>query len=378
MIVFRPALLAVLMAASGLAVRPVGNLQAADFDEAVRPSMVAFQIDGQRLEGLRLLDIPARRAILGRDGWLHDTARQSRPEDLRPIASAFVPATAKQMSRALQAEFGPRFEVLRTTHYVVVQPRGRGERFARQFERRYRGFTRYMNRCGVPTRRGRFPLVAIVMPDEAAMYAELRRLDIDISGVAGIYDWASNRIIMHDQGNADYIAETVRHESAHQVAFNSGVHSRVSQTPCWLVEGIGCLFEPASMEPLASDKGFTARLHHGFVRQIRKNYPDRQRLTEDLAELLVNDDAFRDPKSAVEAYGLSWAVVFYLAEQRRTSFAAIVKCAAAQPPFESYPAAARRADFEQAVGQSLPAFASALHQFFQDLKPHSPAARVRR
>ena len=38
-------------------------------------------------------------------------------------------------------------------------------------------------------------------------------------------------------------ADTIIHEAAHQTAFNTGVHTRCGDSPRWLVEGLGTMFE---------------------------------------------------------------------------------------------------------------------------------------
>ncbi len=37
--------------------------------------------------------------------------------------------------------------------------------------------------------------------------------------------------------------DTIVHETTHQVAFNTGLHSRIGQTPKWVIEGLATMFE---------------------------------------------------------------------------------------------------------------------------------------
>src|SRR5690606_26419230 len=40
--------------------------------------------------------------------------------------------------------------------------------------------------------------------------------------------------------------DTLIHEATHQLAFNLGLHSRLGETPRWVVEGLAMLFEEDS------------------------------------------------------------------------------------------------------------------------------------
>src|SRR6056297_67640 len=334
---------------------------------AQHPRMVRFQVRSEPLEGLRLIDVPQRTVILGRDGWLHDTIDNVQPSILGTLPIPFRAVTAAEMRGQLLAEFGRDFEVVPTTHYLIVQPKGRGDRWPKLFEGLYREFVSYMEVRGVPVRTGRFPLVAVVLPDQVAMRTEFQRLGIEVSRVAGVYHLASNRVIMHDQGNAGYVAETVRHETAHQTAYNVGVHSRVSETPRWVVEGIGSLFEPAVMQDRRLHRSMRDRVHAGYVKQFLREYADPQRLEHDLRRLVTDDDMFRDEQAIANAYCLSWAMVFYLSERAPEQFATVVQQTGKWLPFRVYPREQRSQDFERWVGVEAPMFATQLNRFVRGL-----------
>ena len=42
-------------------------------------------------------------------------------------------------------------------------------------------------------------------------------------------------------------ANTIIHETTHQVGYNIGVHSRLGGTPIWIVEGLATVLEPSGM-----------------------------------------------------------------------------------------------------------------------------------
>ena len=96
-----------------------------------------------------------------------------------------------------------------------------------------------------------FPLVAIVWPDQQS-FARACAADRGGSamGILGYYSPVSNRIMLYDIGGGrgsddDWrqTSATIIHEATHQTAFNTGIHRRFSDSPRWLVEGLGMMFE---------------------------------------------------------------------------------------------------------------------------------------
>ena len=61
-----------------------------------------------------------------------------------------------------------------TRHFLIVQSKGRGDEWAKLFEDAHQSFLTYMRLRGVVIREGRFPMVAVVMPDEQAMQREFQ------------------------------------------------------------------------------------------------------------------------------------------------------------------------------------------------------------
>ena len=194
--------------------------------QANSPGMLEFVSAGQTQRGVALVDVNHELVVLDRQGKIHWLGERER-RTIKKIDETYRPATVMEMKSRLQAEFGKSFEVVTTQNFLVVQPRGRGQRWPNTFEKSHRAFISYMSRRGVKIRRGRFPMIAIVFPDSPAMYAEFKKQSIDMPRVAGLYSSDSNRVMTHDGGHDASIASTVRHEAAHQSAFNFGVHSRV-------------------------------------------------------------------------------------------------------------------------------------------------------
>jgi hypothetical protein len=335
---------------------------------AVTPSVVEFSDRGKTRTGIPIMDFPGEMVVLGRDGQLHTLTGRAK-QTARMLDEKYRPASIMEMRAELQEEFGRDFEVITTNHFLVVQPKGRGRRWPDLFERCHRSFIGYMSRRGVKIRRGRFPMVAVVMPDSAAMYQEMKKLDVKASRVAGIYARESNRVVTHDGGHSRYIAETVRHEAAHQSAYNYNVHSRVVITPRWVTEGVGQLFEPEAM--VSGTPGLTARdrVNSVSLATIEEKYelgrqPDFSAAVRDL---IGSDQLFENPKTTEAAYAVAWAMMFYLAEREPQAFAKVLGGTAGRGTYQPYDRFARLRDFERWVGCDIDQFSQNVSWFLRSL-----------
>lgn len=63
----------------------------------------------------------------------------------------------------------------------------------------------------------------------------------------GYYSITSNRMVLYDRPLTEAAwfsnSTVIMHEATHQLAFNVGIHQRLSQTPLWVAEGLASLFE---------------------------------------------------------------------------------------------------------------------------------------
>ena len=314
------------------------------------------------------MDFSSEVIVLGRDGQLHTLTGKAK-ESIRKLGGSYEPATTMELKTRLQKEFGREFEVVTTRHFLIVQPRGRGDRWPELFERSHRAFVSYMSRRGVNIRRGRFPMVAVVMPDSAAMYAELERMKVDAKRVAGIYARESNRVITHDGGHLQYIADTVRHEAAHQSAYNYNVHSRVVITPRWVTEGIGQMFEPATMVTGQAGLGIRDRVNQSSLEVIRTNFDGGQaaEFREAIRDLVGSNERFNNPNTTGDAYAVAWAMMFYLAEREPDRFAKVLSGTASRGTYQPYDRFARLNDFERWVGTDIDEFSKKVAWFLRSL-----------
>ena len=318
--------------------------------------VVELSTGGETLVGLQLVQASNLYLLLATDGQLHQYPSPPPPKAVRELRSPFQPDSAVAMRAKLVREFGPKMEVIATKHFLVVQPKGRGRHWPEMFENLHRHFTHQMRLRGVEIRSGRFPMVAVVLPDRAALQSELTRQQISGGNIAGVYITASNRVYTFDGGLNESTAAVIRHEAAHQSAFNCNVHSRLNETPKWISEGLGMMFEPSEMSSSsATDPGRSnERLNAEAIAMLRLRYADGTRsLPSDLRRLISDDEMFQSPAEISDAYALAWLVMYFLAERKPSQFAALLNHTAARPPFQSYSSAARISDFNRIIGRTI-------------------------
>jgi len=333
------------------------------------PRFVELEKNGKTLVGLQLVHASNLYLLLGTDGQLHHLSEPPSPKQIRPLDTPFTPDSAVTMRASLVREFGPQMEVIATKHFLVVQPKGRGKHWPDMFENLHRQFTQQMRLRSVDVRAGRFPMVAVVLADRAALQAELHRQKISGGNIAGVYITTSNRVYTFDGGMNEATASVIRHEAAHQSAFNCNVHSRLNETPKWITEGLGMMFEPSAMSTSGSSSGSNDRQNAEAIATLRQRYADGTRsFNSDLARLISGDDMFQSPAEVRDAYALAWLTMYFLAQRKPTAFAAILNHTAARPPFESYSSTERMADFQRIVARSI-------DQTATDIKAFMPLGR---
>lgn len=337
---------------------------------AQTPDLVEFSLGGRWERGLQLIHLDTEAVVIGQDGRLHSLDSSDSSHQIRPALGRYEPLSAAAMRNQLRSEFGPRFEVVSTNNFLVVQPRGRGPKWPTMFETCHQSFTNYMRKRGVRIREGRFPMVAVVLPDSAAMYAEFDRHGIEVARVAGLYSNNTNRVMTHDSGHFRQIELTVRHEAAHQSAFNSGVHSRVNETPQWITEGIGQMFEPAAMSNGKSGYRLSDRVNAESLRLINRRHgpSGNPELVDDIRQLVRDDLLFQSSDRIEDAYAVAWAMMFFLAERQPDVFADLINFTATRPPFQLYQNGQRVIDFERIAGVSTEDFAQQLSWFLDSLR----------
>ncbi|MDZ7616609.1 MAG: DUF1570 domain-containing protein [Patescibacteria group bacterium] len=317
--------------------------------------MISLRLGGQVVEGQPLAWGAKEVRLLARDGRLWQFA-PGEATDWRQLSHRFSPATIGELRADLLRELGRDFEVTTTTHYVVAHGRGQRDRWAERFEGLYREFVSYFGKRGFQLREPEFPLVGIVLRDEAEFrrYMASRGEPVP-AGLIGLYSLTTNRILVYDMdpgGKYDgwhETATTILHEATHQTAFNTGIHSRYAPPPLWVVEGLATLFEAPGVYDARHRTTRADRINQGRLDDFRQAV--RPRHTPDLITAIVAEDTLFRTHPGI-AYAEAWALTFYLIETQPANYARYVALTAARPPFTDYTAADRVADFTSVFGEN--------------------------
>jgi uncharacterized protein DUF1570 len=315
--------------------------------------MFRAEVKGQTLEGKPLSWTASDMMMLGRDGRLYDFDPRDAKNGAK-TAPTFAPYSLQEMKRELYREFGQTLDVTTTPHYIVVHPRGSKDTWADRFEDLYRSCIQYFRVRGFTPREPEFPMVAIVYRNEGEYFAAASASGTPMRpGTLGHYDPNSNRVYLFDttagKGTADWSqnADTIIHEATHQTAYNVGIHTRFTEMPRWLVEGLATMFEARGVWNSASSHSLKDRINAGRLHDF-KEFAATRRQPGSIARLVTTDDAFRsDP---LGAYAEAWALSFYLCETRPREYMAYLEKTAARPLFATYSDLERMADFQQAFG----------------------------
>ena len=319
--------------------------------------MVELEVDGQRVEGTPLAWTKSTVFLLARDGHLwnfhpSDAAKYRRTSD------HFTSMSASDMRGGLKIEFGRHFDVSGTGHYLVVHPKGQRDIWAPRFEELYRNYMRYFTSRGFEPTRPMFPLIAVVFPNQQDFLKYAQRTDAKLlPGTLGFYSPISNRILLYDVTSGDrhnpnwqINSETIVHEAIHQMAFNTGVHSRYSMPPRWVAEGLGTMFEARGVW---NSKQFTQQSDR--INRYRfgefKQYSARERKAGTLAELVSSDRIFQSNPEG--AYAEAWALTFFLFETKPKKYVEYLQTTASKPQFTEYRSQERLAEFCEFFGDDL-------------------------
>lgn len=319
--------------------------------------MLQLELNGQEIEGTPLSWSKSQVYLLARDGRLWDF-RPQEAKKFHRTNNTFESYSAAHIRSQLTRELGRGFEITGTGHYLVAHPRGQGKLWSQRFEDLYRSFVHFFGVRGFRLDQPEFPLVAIVWPTQSDFYRYARSEGSELPpNVLGYYSPISNRITLYDTGAGSsnpeawkLNAETIIHEATHQTAFNTGIHRRFGNTPKWVVEGLGTLFEAPGVWNSSMYKKRTDRINNGRLVGF-KNYVNTNRKVGSLAEFISSDRLFFTNVSA--AYAEAWALTYYLIESRPRKFAEYLRLTTQREPFEDYTSQQRLSDFTAVFGTDL-------------------------
>jgi hypothetical protein len=344
----------------------LGTIAAAPAHAEPAPFMMRAVVDGRTLEGQPLAWDDNVIMLLGRDGALYEF-NPADAKHSKKTAQAYTGYSSGEMQALARTEFGRRFDISISTHYVVVRPRGRGGEWVRRLEALYSGFTSYMNVRGFKIAEPPTHLLAIVFPSREEYYEYSADQGVTLSkNTVGHYSSQSNRIYMYDEGDpAEWSnsAETIIHEATHQAAYNVGVHRRFAEQPQWVVEGLAMMFEAPGVWSAASLHTQADRINRYRLDFFRAAASKRPK--DWLTRIVASDEPFES--GVLDAYAGAWVLSFYLCETRPQEYSAYLARVAARKAFTIYPTRERMSDFTAAFGDDLALLSAQVDRFIADL-----------
>jgi hypothetical protein len=289
----------------------------------------------------------------------------------------FQPLDREAFKKQLLATLPNGFKAHQTKHYIICYNTSRGyaEWVGTLYERLYAGFYNYWTKRGAELQEPEFPLAAIVFDTRQSYEAYARaELGATTGTIMGYYSLQSNLVTMYDltgieemkfvgdrnsqarishflsQPNAERNVATIVHEATHQLAFNSGLQTRFSDTPFWISEGLAVFFETPDLDN-ARGWGSIGAVNRYNLINFRKYLKTRE--PGSLGTLLAEDKRFRDPATMSDAYSEAWALNYYLIRTRPELYTKYLKLLADQTPLVMQEPAARQEQFVKLFGGDL-------------------------
>ncbi|HUG66447.1 MAG TPA: DUF1570 domain-containing protein [Pirellulaceae bacterium] len=291
-------------------------------------------------------------------------------------AIPFTPADHEEMSELLLKEFPDGFRIHKTAHYLVCYNTSPAyaEWCGALYERLFLAFNTYWKNRGFKLHEPEMPLVALVFDNQRsyAAYAS-PELGAATSKIIGYYSLRSNRVVMYDltgsevggggrgstaahinqllmRPGAERTVATVIHEATHQIAFNCGLQTRYADIPLWVSEGVAIYFETPD---LRSSKGWRniGGVNHVRLQEFGRYL--RNRPADSLVTLISNDDRFRDPRTASDAYAEAWSLNYFLIRKHLQEYLEYMQVLSEKLPLRYDEPEDRLAQFKAAFGDDL-------------------------
>ncbi len=343
-----------------------------------RPRHLEFRSAQEPVQGLDFGRRANNQLLLTRDGQLR-CVQLKQEDDVRELIKPFEPVSHRELETAIRKELGPKFKTLRTPHYVIGH--NTTDAFAQEaadlVEDLHRAFTAYFGARGMGLERPKFPMVVLIFGDEP----EFRRYMLATPGtpelkqIAGYYSVETNRVAFFNAGNdtAKYgntqwhNMTTVIHEATHQIAFNSGCHRRSADTPLWFVEGLAMYFEAPEIHGKKMVWGEIGRLNTPRLNRFAA-YRKKGRTADSLKSLVTSDLRFHADATAADAYAESWALVYFLANNRAPQFYKYIRTMIAKPALDQDSPEERLEEFQAAFGRDLRLIDQSFTRYIDELK----------
>ena len=349
------------------------------FAPAAAMDQVTFRRDGKAKEVIGRLLVEAKDGgllVMARDGVIWAIPPEEQVEhtsDQQP----FQPFTREEMKTRLLKELPEGFRVQSTTHYMVFY--NTSPAYAQWcgslFEQLYTAFTTFWTRKGFELkpagvsagghRLRRQSILPEVFPARSGRRGRIdHRLlrtdeqsddDVRSDGCRG----AGPRSRAESNGGADQpdsrparcvrTVATIIHEATHQIAFNCGLHTRLSDCPLWFSEGIAEYFETPDLRSAKGWRGIGKDVNPPRFEQFRRYLGVRP--ANSLETLLGDDTRFRDPKRSLDAYSEAWAITYFLIRQHPKQYVAYLAMLSKKTPLLQDDRQTRIDEFRHAFGE---------------------------
>jgi hypothetical protein len=323
----------------------------------------------------------------------------ARLTSFRVISESFHRVSPSEFRKQLLTEFRSGYDIHVSAHYVVVGKKGKAKAYATLFEEIYRQVDTFYSVRGFETAEPEFTMVAIVLNtvDEFKEYCGRDQM-LWSEDLRGYYSLKSNRVVLYDSpaklnasaetsssevgiraslsddgdalasnaptpqnssadpvtlaamlnGVAGETADTIVHETTHQVGYNIGIHSRIGETPMWVIEGLATVLEAPGVRVRGSSDAAN-KINTDRLNWFSTEYESR-RQPGDLARMVAEDELFRN--QALDAYSSAWAFTYFMTENpaRARSYIRYLRILGERDPLQHYTAEQRLKDFQSAFG----------------------------
>jgi hypothetical protein len=341
--------------------------------QSITPKRITYEIllNNNRFEGMPLAWNKQHVFMLARDGAMFNF-EPGKEQSFQKKSSTFEAFNVTTMKSRIAEEFGSKFDVHTTPHFLIVTQTGKNGAWAERFEEMYKSFWTYFQVRGFQLVEPEFPMVATIWDSQQAFLRNADREEIKINNeILGYYLSGNNRVSMFDDNRGANTAHewqqnmtTIVHEASHQVAFNTGIHSRWSPPPRWVAEGLGTMFEARGVYDSRSYPSRNDRINIGRLKEYRDYRKDR-RSEDAIVELLTSDRFFNTDQSG--AYAEAWALTFFLVESYPREYASYLKLTGQRQPFSDYSAKQRLVDFVSVFGKDFKMIDSRMQRFIDEL-----------
>ena len=288
------------------------------------------------------------------------------------IDNNFLPYTTEELQQRLKKEFGKRYTVSTTEHYVVVHPHGKADIWAEPFEKLHQSFIYWCEQHNLAPNEPQFPLIAVVLRSRRDFDVVMKnKLKIANRGIQGFYHNRSNRMVMFDPSSKVRVEDetwlyrhpTIVHEATHQSAFNTKVQNRFSPPPLWMAEGLAMLFEAPGYSRSQQFTSPKHRINQRRLTALRQLKPHRN-LPARIVGVIGDNRLFES--NPLEYYTLSWALTWFLAEEKPDQLTRFMKTDGARKPFTKISAVDELKLFSRAFGNDMETLKREIGKFYSD------------